>query len=98
MDDFDNDGLLAAMLILGTAPVWGSGDHIVQRILLEADRVKPPIVVNCEAIPGYMDAMVMPFEVRDAGGLNKLAPGTTVRFHVSSKGKRNLPSIRKRSR
>lgn len=54
--------------------------HTVQGILLQVDREKGSITVSCDAIPGYMEAMVMPFAVRDPGSLKILEPGTTVRF------------------
>ena len=38
------------------------------------------MVVSCERIPGFMDAMVMPFSVRDADELAGLAPGMIVDF------------------
>ncbi len=43
-------------------------------------------VIQHEAIPGYMDAMTMPFRVRDAAELRKISAGDTVefRFHVAS--------------
>ncbi len=55
-------------------------EHPVQGILLEIDAAKNTIVVSCDAIPGYMDAMVMPFTVREPETLKALAPGTTIRF------------------
>jgi protein SCO1 len=40
------------------------------------------MVVSCNTIPGYMDAMVMPFEVRDGKALDGLKPGTAVEFSL----------------
>src|SRR6202011_1587929 len=38
------------------------------------------IRVSCHEIPGYMDAMVMDFPVRDAKELDGLQPGTLIDF------------------
>jgi protein SCO1/2 len=59
---------------------WAANGHTVQGMLLQVDRQKGSITVSCDAIPGYMDAMVMPFEVREPAVLKTLVPGTTVRF------------------
>ena len=40
------------------------------------------MTVSCEAIPGYMGAMVMPIEVRDAHELDDLAPSTMIEFFL----------------
>jgi protein SCO1/2 len=60
--------------------------HTVQGILIEVDREKGSITVSCDAIPGYMDAMVMPFEVRDPAILKAIEPGATVRFTMVEQG------------
>jgi protein SCO1/2 len=55
-------------------------EHAVQGILLKIDAAKNTIMVSCDPIPDYMDAMEMPFTVRDPDVLKTLAPGTTIRF------------------
>ena len=57
-------------------------ERAVQGVLLQADSKNGSITVSCDAIPGYMDAMEMPFEVSDPAVLKTLVPGTTVRFTV----------------
>jgi protein SCO1/2 len=76
--------LLAAIAILisTAAHGWAADEHAVQGILLKVDRTKGAITVSCDAIPGYMEAMEMPFLVRDRAALKLLAPGTTVRFKM----------------
>jgi cytochrome oxidase Cu insertion factor (SCO1/SenC/PrrC family)/Cu/Ag efflux protein CusF len=59
----------------------------VQGMLLGADAAEGTIVVSCEAIPGYMDAMVMPFAVRDTKVLKAMEPGATVRFTLVERGR-----------
>lgn len=38
------------------------------------------VVISCNDIPGYMDAMTMPLSVRTASALKNLTPGTMVDF------------------
>lgn len=40
------------------------------------------VVIQHEAISNYMEAMTMPFEVRDAKELNGLKPGDVITFHL----------------
>ncbi len=47
---------------------------------LEADSHR--IVIRHEAIPGYMDAMTMPFNVRNPNELNGLQAGDEISFHL----------------
>ena len=62
-------------------------EHTVQGMVTEVNRATQSITVSCDAIPGYMDAMEMPFKVRDAGALKGLEPGTTVRFTMTERGR-----------
>jgi protein SCO1/2 len=72
--------LAAAMSIPAAIHAWGAQQHTVQGILLKVDRSKGAITVSCDAIPGYMEAMVMPFAVREPEVLKTITPGATVRF------------------
>jgi len=47
---------------------------------MKVDAPHKTVTVSCAAIAGYMDAMVMPFTVRDAKEVEGLAPGVTVSF------------------
>ena len=40
------------------------------------------MTVSCEAIPGYMDAMIMPIEVREAKELDGLTRGAMIEFSL----------------
>ena len=42
------------------------------------------MTVSHDAIPGFMDAMTMPFEVNNAKALAGLTPGTVVAFTLTS--------------
>jgi len=74
----------AAILVLAMAGALGCAQaeqryHAVGMVI----KVEPEhrvFVVSCRAIPGYMEAMVMPFTVRDGHELDGLAPGASVEF------------------
>jgi protein SCO1/2 len=48
--------------------------------VLKVDVENRSLVVSCDTIPGYMDAMEMPLAVQDSKTLAALKPGETVRF------------------
>jgi protein SCO1/2 len=49
-------------------------------LVVRVDRAAHTMVVSCDTIPGYMDAMVMPFSVRNSRELENLAPGVMIEF------------------
>ncbi len=76
--------LLTSMSIFcgscGTAPVENKTQSQTQRYALKGtvtaiERPTREIVVNHEAIPGFMGAMEMPYPVKDVESLDKIAPG-----------------------
>ena len=71
-------GIAMSALLLSQARA--ADEHAVQGILLQVDAEKNAILVSCDAIPNYMDAMEMPFTVRESDVLKTLTPGTTIRF------------------
>lgn len=62
------------------ASLWAADQYPVTGMVLKIDSAHKSFVVSCDAIPGYMDAMVMPFAVRDAKEFSGVAPGTNVQF------------------
>jgi protein SCO1/2 len=72
--------MFAALLFLGTSSCWAHQQYPVTGMVLKADPSRKTFIVSCQSIPGYMDAMVMPFEVREARDLEGLKPGMTVEF------------------
>jgi len=54
--------------------------YFVRGMVLRVDPATRTFTVSHEAIEGLMSAMIMPFEVRDAGDLAPLAPGALVDF------------------
>lgn len=55
----------------------------VKGLVVELDPDGRTVKIKHEEIPGYMDAMTMPFEARPASELNGLAAGDTVAFRMS---------------
>lgn len=72
--------VLAVSLCVG--PLGAAETHSARGIVLEVDILHRSLVVSCEAIPGYMAPMEMPFSVHDAKTLSGLKPGTTVHFTI----------------
>jgi len=62
-------------------------EHAASGIVLSTDAAHQSLMISCAAIPGYMEAMEMPFTVRDAKSLVRLKPGTAVSFTVVQRGK-----------
>lgn len=73
----------AARLFLSAFAVsscFGSQTYEVTGLLLSADASRGTITVSCREIPGYMDAMVMSFPVKDAPFPKGFQVGVTVGF------------------
>jgi protein SCO1 len=57
-----------------------AGRYAGSGLAISVDRAKQTVVISHESIPGYMDAMVMGFHVKDAASLNGVTPGVKVEF------------------
>ena len=62
--------------------------HQVRGLVVTIDRDRTGLVVSHDAIPGVMDAMVMPFEVRSAAELEGVAIGSMIEFVLVVDGAR----------
>src|SRR5438105_7666620 len=49
-------------------------------VVLKVDAASKTMIVSTEKVPGFMDAMAMPFTVRTAAALNGIKPGATIEF------------------
>jgi protein SCO1/2 len=67
-------------LLLAVAQGWAAEQHSVTGMVLKIDRPNKMMIVSCDSIPGYMEAMTMPFPVRDLKALDSMQPGATVEF------------------
>ncbi len=73
----------ALMVRLKTDPTYivvAAQDYPVTGIVLDVDRSRNVFTVSIQAIPGFVPAMAMPFEVRQAKDLDGLVPGAAVEF------------------
>jgi protein SCO1/2 len=62
---------------------------------ISVDLAKRSVTISHQAIPGYMDAMVMPFHVKDAAELKGVAAGAKVEFTlVVDKGSTWIEELR----
>jgi protein SCO1 len=73
----------AAGLVLTAGSSWAAQQYPVTGMVLNVDQPHKTLVVSCQSIPGYMDAMVMPFAVRNSGDLAGVTTGMTVDFTLS---------------
>jgi protein SCO1/2 len=71
-----------SLVLLASVPLWAAEKHAAKGLVLRVDPAQKTVVVSCEEIPGYMDAMAMPFRVQDAKTLQGLQPGTNIDFDL----------------
>lgn len=79
---------IAALLVsIIAARAEETRDYTVRGVVRETKEAKSQLVVKHEEIPGYMDAMTMPFKVRDPKILESVKAGDAVTFqlHVTDK-------------
>jgi protein SCO1 len=50
--------------------------------VVSVDKANQSINVDGDAIPGFMSAMTMPYQVKDAGVLDKTAPGDQIKADI----------------
>jgi protein SCO1/2 len=79
---------VAFVILFSACSIRGTENHPAKGIVLKTDKVHRLLVVSCEAIPGYMDAMEMEFMVRKADMLAGLKPGSPVTFTIAAHGKK----------
>jgi len=62
--------------------------HKAQGLVLKVDRASSTVTVSHGDIPGYMDAMVMPFTVRDPDEISEVRPGDRIAFRLNVRDER----------
>lgn len=77
----------SAVGVLCLAVTWATAAHAaeyaVRGMVTRVDVPSKTMIVSHERIDGLMDAMVMPFEVRDAAELRGVTPGAVVEFTLT---------------
>lgn len=76
------DWRIATLAVTGLALSGCASTHAARGLVLATDPASRTITVSHEAIPGVMDAMVMPFAVRAAKDLEGLVPGDRIAFRL----------------
>jgi protein SCO1/2 len=76
----------AALLLLTAPSAVAAEEYPVTGMVLKVDRASKTFVASIQAIPGFMPAMAMPFEVRDGKELDGLVPGAAVEFALVVEG------------
>ena len=75
-------GCLLTLSLLFAAPCLFGEIYSASGLILLADRDHLALKVSCQAIPGYMEAMVMTFAVHDSKTLEGLRPGMLIDFKL----------------
>src|SRR5580765_7998636 len=71
-----------AALLIAIFPIlsWAAQHYPASGMVLKIDTAHKNLVVSCQSIPGFMEAMTMPLDVREPKELEGLAPGMMVEF------------------
>jgi protein SCO1/2 len=69
-----------ALLLLAVQSTVAAQEYAVTGMVLEVDRARNTFTASIQAVPGFMQAMTMPFEVRQRNDLDGLVPGAVVEF------------------
>jgi protein SCO1 len=75
---------LALAFLISQGPGYAEEvrDFTVRGVVRETRTAKSQLIVKHEEIPGYMDAMTMPFQVRDPKILASVKPGDAITFQL----------------
>ncbi len=76
-------GGVLLVAFLAAPSVAAPQKHEVSGLLLAVDPSHHTITISCREIPGYMEAMVMSFRVKDSTLPDGLQPGVTVDFTLT---------------
>jgi protein SCO1 len=71
---------LVLLFMLVTHASLAAGQYPASGMVVSVDRAAKTFTASIQAIPGYMRAMTMPFQVRQANELDGLVPGAVVEF------------------
>ena len=72
--------LLMAALVLASGSSWAAQQYSASGMVLKVDKLHKTFVASCQPIPGFMEAMTMPFDVREPKELDGVVPGAMVEF------------------
>jgi protein SCO1 len=70
---------LFLLMMLAVIPCCAE-THEISGLVVQVDHDHHTMTVSCKSVPGYMDAMTMPFDVRATKELDGIKPGTNIDF------------------
>jgi protein SCO1 len=70
------------LLLFSALHGWAAQRYSASGLVISIDPPHQTVVLSCQSIPGYMDAMVMPLRIFDIKALRELAPGMMVDFEL----------------
>jgi protein SCO1/2 len=79
--------LIVLSVLYASTQLLAAVEHPARGIVVEAAAAHHSLVISCDAIPQYMDAMEMSFTVRDPKVLALLKPGMAVKFTIVTRKK-----------
>jgi protein SCO1/2 len=78
--------VLMVLLLLAVTHGRAAETHAVSGLVLKVDAAHRSMTVSCNKVPGYMDAMTMPFDVREVKMLDGIKPGIIIDFTLEVEG------------
>jgi protein SCO1/2 len=78
--------LIFALFALAAAAQTNQETHAAKGVIIEVTPAEKKVTIKHETIPGYMQAMTMPFDVKDTNELAGLAAGDVVSFRIVVRG------------
>jgi protein SCO1 len=79
-------GLILAVFALTATAQTNQEIHPAKGVVIEVTLAEKKVTIKHETIPGYMQGMTMPFDVKDTNELNGLTPGDVVNFRIVVQG------------
>src|SRR6267142_1715768 len=90
--------LFLLLIVLYSASACAQQRYPASGLVLSVDRSHQTMLVSCQEVRGFMDAMVMSFNVPDAKSLDPLTRGALIEFIlVVNKDSSHAESVRVRS-
>src|SRR5579862_9075829 len=74
--------LLVSVLIAAVIPARCDQQFQASGLVLEVDKAHQTITISHGSIPGFMDAMVMPFHVKDPKALDQVHAAMMIDFRL----------------
>jgi protein SCO1 len=79
----DHIRLSVLVLTVLSTLAYANQKYSATGLVLEVDPARKVMVVSCNEIPGFMEAMNMPLKVADASELQNLRPGSMIEFTLA---------------